>query len=158
MLSYFHVFMLSFSLIKLCRLCVVCTSVPRWVCTFNMQAFILIMIIINTNPFEHHLKLAFLLTIPAWNLTVPGNWNLWWKRSSLSFAFYLPHLFHTNPPDRNFCETVFPHLPPFSQIWGKLISPSGNFVSQSGKHNFPQISPEFPNDSYCFPSFLCSFQ
>ena len=60
------------------------------------------------------------------------------------FPFISPmHLFHTNSPEGNFSETVFPHFPPFSLMWGKLISQSVNSVLPLGKHNSP-IFPELP--------------
>ena len=58
------------------------------------------------------------------------------RENEISFS----HLFHTNSPDGNFCETVSPHFPPRGRNW---FPP-----------NFPWISPEFPrfpNYSYWFP-------
>ena len=30
--------------------------------------------------------------------------------SENEILFLLPHIFHTNSPEQNFCETVFPHF------------------------------------------------
>ena len=140
-------------------------------------------------------KIRKTLIIYYWSLcTVQCNWNWSWKWNSLPFPFHFPHLFHTNSPEGNFCETVFPHFPPFSLMWGNwfhslwiLFHHWGNTIHQFSPNfprifpnfnwnspilpefspncpefspkftNFPRISPQFPDHSYWFSSFLCSF-
>ena len=97
------------------------------------------------------------VTLPR-TCTVLCNWNLWWKQNSLWWkqnSLSFPHLFHTNTPDGNLGETVLPHFPPFSPMWGKLISPSGNSVSPLGKRNSP-IFPQFPPNPPDFMHITCT--
>ena len=67
-----------------------------------------------------------------------------------------PFISPTNSPDGNFCETVFPHYPPFSPIWGKLISSPENSVSPLGKHDFP-IFPRISLDNSMIPQLPVQF-
>ena len=113
-------------------------------------------------------SLLYLFRIHLWLIlyilifTVLCNWNLWWKQNSLPFLFHFPHLFHTNSPDRYFCETVFI----FSRCEGNLFCRQGILFPNWGNTipqfplNFPPNSPWFPNDSYWFlliPQFPVQF-
>ena len=95
-------------------------------------------------------------------LKVLCNWNLCWKRNSLSFPPPVSHKFPRWEILWNSCLS----FPLFSPMWGELISPSVNSLSPLGKHNspifhqFPPNFPRFPNNCYWFlliPQFPVQF-